>query len=55
MDPARWNEIIRAAAAQAIDELAGSPTIQDIALRAATLSAEWICEEMTKDAEAPPA
>lgn len=52
MDPARWNEIIRTAAETALDECANAPTVQAIALRAATLAAEWICEELAKEDDA---
>ena len=49
MTPARWNEIIRTAAEQAVDECEG---VEAVALRAATLAAEWVCEEMAMEEEA---
>ncbi|MGJ0508947.1 MAG: hypothetical protein ACR652_17840 [Methylocystis sp.] len=51
MDAARWNEIIATAAATAIDECGDVPTIQKVAERAATLAAEWICEELANEAD----
>jgi hypothetical protein len=49
MTPARWNEIIATAAATAIDDCGEAPTIQKVAERAATLAAEWICEELANE------
>lgn len=51
MTPARWNEIIATAAAQAIDECGEAATIQELVLRAATLGAEWAVEAVAKEEE----
>lgn len=51
MTPERWNEIIATAAATAIDECGEAPTIQKVAERAATLAAEWVCEEMANEGD----
>jgi hypothetical protein len=49
MDSKRWSEIIATAAAQAIDECGNAPTIQAVALKAATLAAEWVAEELAEE------
>ena len=49
MDVSRWNEIVRNCAEEAVENCAPDATQEEVALKAAKLSADAICDVLAED------